>query len=188
MKKNSSEIKLVDKVISSLDWDSIFEVNKCFKIGVGEGTSVIPGIKRKVFGDNLTKNDIKGELKTLLKYVIENDIAELFYGPWLIFWTDGDWVKLDLEMDDEADDIPEHFGDSNGEIEIAFDSTLEVVYSPQRIIVAGNSHQQDLIKDDSDTSKLESMLKKALLSENYEVANKIKELLDLQNIGDGGDK
>jgi hypothetical protein len=32
------------------------------------------------------------------------------------------------------------------------------------------------------------MLKKALLSENYEIANKIKELLALQNIGDGEDK
>lgn len=188
MKRNSSENKLVDKVISSLDWDSIFEVNKCFKIGVGEGTSVIPGIKRKVFGDTLTKNDIKGELKTLLKYVIDNDIAELFYGPWLIFWTNGDWIKFDLEMDDDDDDAPEHFGESNNEIEIAFDSTLEVVYSPQRIIVAGNSHQQDFIKDDSDTLKLETMLKKALLSENYEVANKIKELLALQNTGDAGDK
>jgi hypothetical protein len=187
MKKNSSENKLVDKVIASLDWDSIFEVNKCFKIGVGEGTSVIPGIKRKVFGDALTKNDIKGELKTLLRYVIENDIAELFYGPWLIFWTNGDWINFELDMDDE-DDIPETFGDPNNEVEIAFDSTLEVIYSPQRIMVAGNSPQQDLIKDDSDTLKLETMLKKALLSENYEIANKIKELLALQNIGDGEDK
>lgn len=88
MKKPNN--KLIDKVISSLDWDSIIEVNKCFKIGVGEGTSVIPGIKRKVFTDTLNKNDIKSELKVLLNYAIDNDIAELFYGPWMIFWVNGE--------------------------------------------------------------------------------------------------
>jgi len=71
--------KIIDKVIASLDWDSIFEVNKCFKHGVGEGISAIPGVKRKTFSDGITKNDIKNELKGLLKYVVENDYAELIY-------------------------------------------------------------------------------------------------------------
>ena len=73
MKKGNN--KLIDKVISSLDWDAIYEVNKCFKHGVGDGTSAIPGVKRKPFADGITKNDIKNELKSLLKYVIENDLA-----------------------------------------------------------------------------------------------------------------
>ena len=34
--------------------------------------------------------------------------------------------------------------------------------------------------DESDVTRLEAMLKKALDSENYEVASKIKELLSLQ--------
>ncbi|NBO23591.1 hypothetical protein EBU94_09685, partial [bacterium] len=108
MKNKNS--KIIEKVISSLDWDAIFEVNKCFKHGVGEGTSAIPGVKRKPFVDGITKNDIKNELKCLLKYVIENDYSELIYGYWMIFWNNSEWAEADLkkiqeEMDDEDDPI-----------------------------------------------------------------------------------
>ena len=179
--------KLIDKVISSLDWDSIYEVNKCFKIGIGEGTSVIPGIKRKVFGDSLTKNDIKGELKTLLLYAIENDIAELFYGPWMIFWVNGEWIEI---RDDENgnDDDPVDEGEIKSGINVNLQSSLEVIYSPQRIHIIGNSAKNEASQDESDISKLETMLKKALDTENYEVATKIKELLALQNTEGSEDK
>jgi len=172
--------KLIDKVISSLDWDSILEVNKCFKIGVGEGTSVIPGLKRKIFSEALTKNDIKSELKTLLKYAIENDIAELFYGPWMIFWVNGQWIEVHGEEDDE-DEEDNLGGDTKAGINVNFDSSLEVIYSPQRIHVIGNSDKNDLTHDESDVTRLEAMLKKALDAENYELASKIKDLLALQN-------
>lgn len=188
MKKNTLENKLIEKIISSLDWDSILEVNRCFKLGVGEGSSVVPGIKRKVFSESLTKNDIKGELKTLLKYVVDNDIAEMFYGPWMIFWVNGDWIKLDLQEEEDESSPDGPFGDVNTEVNINFDSTLEVIYSPQRITVSGTSPNNDEINEDSDANRLETMLKKALDSENYELANKIKELLALQNNPDSEDK
>jgi hypothetical protein len=184
MKKPNN--KLIDKVISSLDWDSIIEVNKCFKIGIGEGTSVIPGIKRKVFSDILNKNDIKSELKILLNYAIENDIAELFYGPWMIFWVNGEWVELSDDDDDE-DDEPIS-GDIKAGLNIRFDSSLEVIYSPQRIHVIGNTEKTDLAKDESDINRLEAMLKKAIETENFELATKIKDLLALQNGEASGDK
>jgi hypothetical protein len=187
MKKNTTENKLIEKIINSLDWDSILEVNKCFKLGVGEGSSVVPGIKRKVFNESLTKNDIKAELKTLLKYVIDNDVAEMFYGAWMIFWVNGDWIKLDLEKDDD-DQLNNTFGDVDTGVEISFDSTLEVIYSPQRITVAGNSNHNSGINEDSDVARLETMLKKALDSENYELANKIKDILILQNNQSSEDK
>jgi hypothetical protein len=179
MKKPNN--KLIDKVISSLDWDSIIEVNKCFKIGVGEGTSVIPGIKRKVFTDTLNKNDIKSELKVLLNYAIDNDIAELFYGPWMIFWVNGEWIEIKSvdEEDDEEDELIN--GDTKAGLNINFDSSLEVIYSPQRIHVVGNTDKIGLNKDESDVSRLESMLKNAINTENFELATKIKDLLALQN-------
>jgi hypothetical protein len=162
-----------------LDWDSIIEVNKCFKIGVGEGTSVIPGIKRKVFSDILNKNDIKSELKILLNYAIDNDIAELFYGPWMIFWDNGEWVELRNDDEDEEDEPIG--GDIKTGLDIRFDSSLEVIYSPQRIHVIGNTGKSDLTKDESDINRLEEMLKKAIATENFELATKIKDLLALQN-------
>ena len=184
MRKPKTNNKLIDKVISSLDWDSIIEVNRCFKIGVGEGTSVIPGIKRKVFSDSLSKNDVKSELKTLLKHAIDNDIAELFYGPWMIFWVNGEWIEINIDDDDEDadDDIGE---DIKVELDVNFDSSLEVIYSPQRIHVVGNT---DINKDESDVTRLETMLKKAIDTENFELASKIKDILALQNDDGAEDK
>lgn len=184
MRKPKTNNKLIDKVISSLDWDSIIEVNRCFKIGVGEGTSVIPGIKRKVFSDSLSKNDVKSELKTLLKHAIDNDIAELFYGPWMIFWVNGEWIEINIDDDDEEAD--DHIGeDIKVELDVNFDSSLEVIYSPQRIHVVGNT---DINKDESDVTRLETMLKKAIDTENFELASKIKDILALQNDDGAEDK
>ena len=175
--------KLIDKVISSLDWDAIYEVNKCFKHGVGDGTSAIPGIKRKPFADGITKNDIKNELKSLLKYVIENDLAELIYGYWMIFWNNAEWSEESInQLRDQYDDDDDEDFDS-----IILDSTLEVIYSPQRICAIENSQLKDIKGEDSDMSNLEAMLKKALAREQYELASKIRDVIKLQNSSEQSD-
>ena len=175
--------KLIDKVISSLDWDAIYEVNKCFKHGVGDGTSAIPGVKRKPFADGISKNDIKNELKSLLKYVIENDLAELIYGYWMIFWNNAEWSEESInQLRDQYDDEDEEDFDA-----IILDSTLEVIYSPQRICAIENTQLKDLMGEDSDMSNLETMLKKALSREQYELASKIRDVIKLQNSSEQSD-
>ena len=175
--------KLIDKVISSLDWDAIYEVNKCFKHGVGDGTSAIPGVKRKPFADGISKNDIKNELKSLLKYVIENDLAELIYGYWMIFWNNAEWSEESInQLRDQYDDEDEEDFDA-----IILDSTLEVIYSPQRICAIENTQLKDLKGEDSDMSNLETMLKKALSREQYELASKIRDVIKLQNSSEQSD-
>ena len=175
--------KLIDKVISSLDWDAIYEVNKCFKHGVGDGTSAIPGVKRKPFADGISKNDIKNELKSLLKYVIENDLAELIYGYWMIFWNNAEWSEESInQLRDQYDDEDEEDFDA-----IILDSTLEVIYSPQRICAIENTQLKDLKGEDSDMSNLETILKKALSREQYELASKIRDVIKLQNSSEQSD-
>jgi hypothetical protein len=175
--------KLIDKVISSLDWDAIYEVNKCFKHGVGDGTSAIPGVKRKPFADGISKNDIKNELKSLLKYVIENDLAELIYGYWMIFWNNAEWSEESInQLRDQYDDEDEEDFDA-----IILDSTLEVIYSPQRICAIENTQLKDIKGEDSDMSNLETMLKKALSREQYELASKIRDVIKLQNSSEQSD-
>jgi len=174
MEKRSS--KMIDKVISSLDWDSILEVSKCFKMGVGEGTTAIPGVKRKIFGDGLNKSDLKAELKSLLKHVIQNGLPELYYGAWMIYWVDSQWVNqkygdIEIEMDEDGGEI---------KIELDVASTLEVVYSPQRVCVISDETKEEVINEDSDMKRLESMLKKALDSEKYELATMIRDVIKLQ--------
>ena len=168
--------KLMDKVILSLDWDTIYEVNKCFKIGVGEGISGIPGVKRKPFLDGVTKNDIRNELKNILKHVMENDISEFIYGHWMIFWNNAEWSLDELnKIKDEVEDAEDYYDEH-----LIIDSTLEVIYSPQRAMAMEPVSITSIEADDSDESKLENMLKKALDKEQYELASKIRDVIKIQ--------
>ena len=170
--------KLIDKLVQSLDWDSIYTIHKAFKFGIGDGSEVVPGLKRKIFSENLSKNDVKNELKILLKFVIENDLSKMVYGQWMIFWVNQEW---DLFGDEETgQDIDE---DDDIEFEfISSESRLEVIYSPQRICLTVdiNSGQVPTAAK-SDYSALQSMLDRALAKEDYELAQKLQEILKLTN-------
>ena len=126
--------KLIDTTISSLDWDSIYQVHKVFKFGVGEGSEVIPGIKRKVYSDSLSKTDIKNELKSLIRFAIENDVSKLAYGQWMIFWFNQEWGNVESDQEEELDEL-----EDQGDDFPSFDSRLEVIYSPQRICLTVNA-------------------------------------------------
>jgi hypothetical protein len=108
--------------------------------------------------------------------VIENDISEFIYGHWMIFWNNAEWSleelnKIKDEMDDDDDYYDEH---------LIIDSTLEVIYSPQRAIAMEPVPITSIGTDDSDETKLEEMLKKALQNEHYELASKIRDVLKIQ--------
>lgn len=183
---NKENSKLIEKTISSLDWDSICESGKIFKFGVGEGVVAIPGMKKKNYTEEISKNEYKAELKTLLKYIIENDISEFIYGPWIIFWFNSEWDKWDLEIEDYEED---EYDESEEEIQIV--SSIEVIYSPQRICLANVSGKVDKSNykiEESDVNRLEGMLKKAIDSENYELASKIRDVIKIHNAESKGKK
>lgn len=162
--------KLIEKTISSLDWDSITQVGKVFKFGVGEGVTAIPGMKKRNFSEDISKNEYKAELKSLLKYVIENDISELIYGPWVIFWFNYEWDLNSEEEEMEEEDTDPQLG-----------SSLEVIYSPQRICLVSLAGKSDYKIEDSDFDRLQNMLKKAIDSEQYELASKLRDVIKIHN-------
>jgi len=173
--------KLMEKLVQSLDWDTIFGVHKTFKFGIGEGSEVIPGLKRKIYSEALTKNDVKNELKSLLRYVINNDISKFSYGPWMIFWFNQDW---DIVFEDE-----DEFDDDLEMEDFKVESRLEVLFSPQRICLTIDAKPQQAVDDlSNEEAVLTKMMQKALKFENYEVAGKIQELLDLNNSKTVSDK
>lgn len=179
----NSDNKLIEKVISSLDWDSIFEVNNCFKRGIGDGTSVIPGVKRKSWGEGITKNDLKNELKCLIRYVIQNDISELAHGYWLIIWSNAEWSEDHISELKKRLQEEEENGQKINMIweELELESTLEVIYSPQRICVVDNSKRvQSETPEPTDLERIQGMLQKALDNEQYELASKLKDVVRLQ--------
>jgi hypothetical protein len=173
MRKEHS--KLIDKVVKSLDWDSIYDVYKAFKMGVGEGSSVVPGIKRKPFSDSLTKEDIRNELKVIIKHIVSSDISDLVYGPWIINWINGDWAILDEDEDGEKIELSE-------DEMLIVNSKLEVIFAPQRISMMIDSIAGEYSnEEESDIMKIELMMQKALQAEDYELASKFRDILKYQN-------
>lgn len=171
MKKEHS--KLMEKVLQSLDWDSILEINKVLKIGTGSGSEIVPGVKKKPFTENITKNDFKSELRALIKYAIENHLPQVSYGNWIIYWVSDDWdveMTFPQEMDDDSiDDIQDE-----GTF-FVMEPHLEVIYSPQRISLKGDI--SDPISEGKEYVNLEEMLEKAVSNEDYELATKIRDLI-----------
>lgn len=173
--------KLIEKLVQSLDWDTIFGVHRTFKFGIGEGSEVIPGIKRKIYSESLTKNDVRNELKALLRFVINNDVSKFSYGPWMIFWFNQDW---DISFEEDGEDFNEDEMD-----DFIVNSRLEVLFSPQRICLSINAKSEEADDElSNEAAVLTKMLKKALDSENYELAGKIQEVLDSNNSESGSDK
>lgn len=165
--------KLMDKIIQNLDWDSILAVHKVFKRGVGEGNEVIPGLKRKVYSESLSKTDLKNELKTLIKYMVSNHIPQISYGHWIIYWINDEW---DVDFSEEEDDEEEL---EDVEYSFIMEPQLEVIYSPQRITLKGEASVSE--SDRREFVNLEDMLEKAIKNEDYELATKIRDLIKNQN-------
>ena len=101
----------------------------------------------------------------------------------MIFWNNAEWSEESInQLRDQYDDEDEEDFDA-----IILDSTLEVIYSPQRICAIENTQLKDLKGEDSDMSNLETMLKKALSREQYELASKIRDVIKLQNSSEQSD-
>ena len=165
--------KIVDKLVQSLDWNSILLIHQAFKHGTGPGSEVIPGLKRKNYDQNLCVKDLKHELKIILKYVVENDYQSFTYGNWIVSWYNQQWndetVIETLSQDDE---------DLEFEIEMP-NTKLEVIYAPQRICITMDTGEGSNPATTSDTDTLKMMLENALADENYEMAQKIQDILKM---------
>ena len=171
MKKEHS--KLVEKVIQSLDWDSIFEINKVLGMGTGMGSEIIPGVKKKPFSDTLTKADFKAELKALIKHAIKSHIPQLNYGNWIIYWVSDEWdVNLNYPEEMDDDEIDE---DESDDMVFYLEPHLEIIFAPQRISLVGEISPST--EQQNDHVSLEEMLEKAIQKEDYELAGKIRDLI-----------
>jgi len=165
--------KIVDKLVQNLDWDYILMIHKAFKHGIGQGSEVIPGLKRKNYDQNLGVKDLKHELKTILKYVVENDYQSFTYGNWIVSWYNQEWNQ---------DTIIETLSQEDEEIEFEVElpnTKLEVIYAPQRICISMDTGSAPSGVSDLDT--LKAMLENALAEENYEMAQKIQDILKMSH-------
>ena len=162
---------LVERVIGSIDWELALKVYKMLKRNVGAEPAKIPGIRKTSKGEKISSDLIKDEVLAVINYAIENDIPELNYGPWNIIWINGEW-EIDISEEAENDDAPEE-----DRIYVPInDSVLEVFFSP---IVAVSQERVDKVKISKDDQKdLNIRLEEAIKDENYELASKIRDLIN----------
>lgn len=163
--------KIMDGVISSIDWDQIVKFYKILDRKIGYEQIRINGIERS---SKITIESAKSELHKVLEYVIEGDIPEMSYGPWTILWVNGEWEiieSIQVNEDEPAEEI---------QIPI-MESKLQVHFVPQSVTMKEELDvPQDFFEID-DMMILEGRLKECVEQEDYILAGKIRDVLEELN-------
>jgi hypothetical protein len=163
--------KLIDGVISSIDWDQITKFYRILNKKIGYEQVKIKGIIRN---DKVTPESVKDELSRVLEYIIENDLPEMSYGPWVILWVNGEWEiveSIQVNLDEPAEEI---------QLPI-MESKLQVHFIPQSVTMKEEVDvPQDFFEMD-DTIILEGRLKSCIEEEDYVLAGKIRDVLEELN-------
>jgi hypothetical protein len=163
--------KLIDGVISSIDWAQITKFYKILNKKIGYEHVKIKGIIRN---DKVTSESIKDELSKVLEYIIENDLPEMSYGPWVILWVNGEWEiveSIQVNIDEPVEEI---------QLPI-MESKLQVHFIPQSVTMKEEVDvPQDFFEMD-DTIILEGRLKSCIEEEDYVLAGKIRDVLEELN-------
>jgi len=167
--------KLIDGVISTIDWEQILKFYKILNKKIGCEQVKIKGVVKK---DKVDLESAKDELYRVLEFVIENDLPEMNYGPWVILWVNGEWEITEifpLSPDDEEDPRQEEI------IVPVMESKLQVLFVPQSVIMKEEIEiEEDTFLID-DTLILEGRLKESIDTEDYVLASKIRDLLEELN-------
>ena len=167
--------KLIDGVISAIDWDQIVRFYKIMNKKIGCEQVKIKGVSKS---DKVDSESSKDELAKVLEYAIENDLPEMNYGPWVILWVNGEWEMIEtIQTTGENEEEQEI-----QEIGIPLmESKLQVLFVPQSVTVKEEiEFTEDFFQID-DTMILEGRLKESIDSEDYVLAGKIRDLLEELN-------
>jgi len=167
--------KLIDGVISTIDWDQILKFYKILNKRIGCEQVKIKGVIKK---DKVDLESAKDELYKVLEFVIENDLPEMSYGPWVILWVNGEWEITELfplSPDDEEEPQREEI------IVPVMESKLQVLFVPQSVIMKEEIEIEEEPFVIDDTLILEGRLKESIDTEDYVLASKIRDLLEELN-------
>lgn len=166
---------LIKRVIDTIDWPLIHKFYKLVGRTIGTETTQIPGIKKLDKKIKLTEDHIKEEVLHVVNHVVENDISQYVYGPWNVIWVNGEWEMEIPEIDESGKEI------ENGESTFVpiMESMLEVYFSPMVVVSKETVLEEDEIEEKPETADLQKQLEKALSEENYELASKLRDLIEV---------
>jgi hypothetical protein len=166
--------KLIDGVISTIDWEQILKFYKILNKKIGCEQVKIRGVVKK---DKVDLESAKDELYKVLEFVIENDLPEMNYGPWVILWVNGEWEISEMfQLPSEDEETKQE------EIIVpVMESKLQVLFVPQSVIMKEEIEidEEPFLIDD--TLILEGRLKESIDTEDYVLASKIRDLLEELN-------
>jgi hypothetical protein len=171
---------LINRVIDTIDWPLIHKFYKLVGRKIGMETTQIPGIKKLDRKTKLTEDHIREEVMHIINHVVENDISQYMYGPWNVIWVNGEWEMEIPETDENGKEIEE--GESTF-IPI-MESMLEVYFSPMVVVskeTVLTEEELDEMEEKPETVDLKKQLEKALSEENYELASKLRDLIEVYN-------
>lgn len=166
---------LINRVLDTIDWSLIHKFYKMVGRTVGTETTQIPGVKKLPKGTKLTTDHIRDEINNLINHIVENDISQFMYGPWNVVWVNGEWEMEIPEMDDDGNEVP---GGGTNFFPI-LESVLEIHFSPMVVISKEVVVEEEEIMENPETIDLNKQLEKALKDENYELASKIRDLIEI---------
>lgn len=166
---------LISRVIDTIDWPLIHKFYKLVGRTIGTETIQISGIKKLDKKTKLTDDHIKDEVLHIINHVVENDISQYMYGPWNVIWVNGEWEMEIPETDEKGNEIL----DGESTFVPILESMLEVYFSPMTVISKETVLDEEDLDEKSDGIDLNKQLEKALNDENYELASKIRDLIDI---------
>lgn len=166
---------LINRVIDTIDWSLIHKFYKLVGRTIGTETTQIPGIKKLDKKIKLTDEHIKSEVFHVVNHVVENDISQYAYGPWNIIWVNGEWEMEMPEIDENGKEI------ENGESTFIpiMESMLEIYFSPMIVVSKEMVVSEEEIEEKPETADLQKQMEKALAEENYELASKLRDLIEV---------
>ena len=166
--------KLIEGVISTIDWDQILKFYKILNKRIGCEQIKIKGVTKK---DKVDLESAKDELYKVLEFTIENDLPEMNYGPWVILWVNGEWEISELFQLPQEEEEPR----SEEIIVPVMESKLQVLFVPQSVIMKEEIEIEEEPFVIDDTLILEGRLKESIDTEDYVLASKIRDLLEELN-------
>lgn len=173
---NNSDINLgiIKKTLNSFDWEEINKMYKVLGLKVGTQPIKIEGLNKK---EKTNSETIRKEVELVLNHVVDNDVPELQYGPWSIYWVNGEW-EIEIESEDP---------DGESLIVPIMESKLQIHFIPQSTTVkefldidleAEEYLEEDITDTEEEILMFESRLKKAIDAEEWMVASRLRDLIE----------
>jgi len=159
--------RMINEVIENLDWRMILGFyEKLDLTWYGKDLSK----KNRLEKRNPTIEELKNELKTICRFVVQKGVTDYVYDHWTIIYID---------PNDYEDD--EYFKDD-------FGAQLEVIFSPTRSLsfenmveYPGEEEEENVSQIEMEMVILEDLLNKSVAKEEYEAASKYRDkIIDLR--------